>query len=247
MAPTALLLVLVLGDPAAVLDNTRATSTDADSIGFLEVGEPISLVELWGFARRASYESEKSARRIEEYAVIQGSVVASKMMFPDVWPPSLFPYGQYSLRVVRAEPVAVDLRMGEEADVVAMFPPTYKNGGVGGVSCSHCDDARVPISVGLDVIAIAFRSPKGRGHSYYHPELWPLFHVTFVVFQDRGGHWLMLVPDWGREYDVPTAAASGDSVPVPIEAWHGVTRRIEGSADEIFDHFVRAATDASEQ
>lgn len=249
MAPTALLLVLVLAGPSAVPDEARAYSLDADPIGFLQVGDPVSLAEVWDIARPAVVESPTRVGRSEEYAVLRGTVLNAEMVHHDGLQPPLWPYARYSIHVDRIELIGTEPDASSDLDVVAMWPPRYREGIASGAHMAHGGrDLQVPLSVGYEVIAIGSRSREGRAHWAYRPELWPSFHVTFAVFKGPAGEWQLVMPEvYRRRYERSVAAAAGDSLPVPIEAWHGVTRRIEGSADEIFDLFVRAATDASEQ
>ena len=241
------------GEPSSIPEPTLGVTApqgglgDSETFRFLSISAPISIDELRSLAWTAVPKAEARVGRVEEYAVLEGTVLSSVLVDrPDVRP-RLVPYASYSIAVKRVIGIGTVIEPTEVLDVVAMWPPMYSNGGVGGTYWSHPRDPRIPLSIGLRTLAIGFRDPNGRGGPIYRSALWPSFHVMFAVVAHDTGEWYVIMPDPGRQYDVDTARRMSRDGLVHLQAWHGVARPIQASTDDLYQLFQEVATEASEQ
>lgn len=240
--------------PSIHPDSSKVEATESPirdrsfaSLGRMTVGASVSLQELARLATAAVPFAATQRGREEQYVVVQGTVVSSRVVRrPELVPP-VRPYAEYKVAVESVTGIGASIEPTSELDVIALWPPRLESGELIVVIRGGGGDLGIPLSDGVRFIGVGIRN-DGRGNgaaAAYRPEYWPKFHITFVVIANDDDSWSVVMSGHVRQYELDLARTIGDDGLVPVAAWFGEARAIEASTAEVFECLVQVAKEAA--
>ena len=219
------------------------------SLDSMVLGADLALEDLAALATRAVPTSSRQHGRTEQYIVVRGVVLRSRIVERPDLVPRMWPYVEHRMKLEEHFVLGAERETSGEIDVVTLWSPRFAAGEVVTRVGSELGDLGVPLSAGMRTMAVGIRNDgSGNGAAAgYRAELWPAYHIVFALIGGEDGSWAALMPVARRSYDDDVARRSSEPGVVPLEAWHGELRRVAASGDEIFDVLLQVAKEASER